>query len=1541
MLTTFFVTTEADSLEGICVADNEAASINCSLRAAIQAAADNPGPATVVVPDGTYLLEFGTLEVAETDALTILGNRSAPESVVIDAQGGHNVFDLLASFDQEDLVVDVVLEGLTIQNGSNDFGGGIESDSSVALTVRHSILRNNFSAPFSDSPSDGGAIDAFGTLIIDSVQFIDNIASGAGGGISWSPSGDQQLTITDSVFRGNQAQGDSFAFDLGGGGIYIELSESAGEVAVEISDTLFEGNTAAMFGGGILVSSEDPLGTDAAIMFSDVTFIDNQALIDGGGAALFGYERFSQQGGRYENNAAGDAGGGLYLFGAGPATVDGVTFEDNETLQGGGGLAVNSPVTINNSVFRSNRVTAVVATDFSEGGGGLSVATDDVFGPAVSAEINDSLFEGNSAPLAGGIGIANASVSITGSSIIGNQATAEVGGAGGIGIVNDQGFAGSLSVSASTITGNTSSANAGGIGAVDARVEIVDSTLDGNTAQEDGGGIGIAAFSTATFLGVIRSTVSNNFAAGMGGGIGAIATTLFSENATISGNEASQGGGGIAYLSGDGGGIVEGNVNSTTIASNRTGGSGSNVLTDLTIGILSSLIADPQGTGPGAVNFLANPPDVIESLGFNLDSDGSGGLDAEGDLSNIDPRIGPLAGNGGPVQTHALLRGSPAIDAGDDSLLETDARGFPRPQDGRADGEARNDIGAFEADELILQANDDSFTIDAGPSVLLDVLANDVTNQPPLRIITVVQPPEFGTAEIEVVGDGQQIRYTPDPGFVGDDSFSYAITNSPIGVDTPSATATVSLRVVGDQLTFIPDPPVVTTMGTSLAIEGDTLTANDVAGSGGGPVVISSVVPQSSAGGSVTLEDQTLTYQPPAEFVGQDRIFYEISDGISIDDTALLDINVLPAQVAATISGQIVCDINGNRMVDPGEEAAGVPVFVDFNGNRLRDAGEPQTLTDALGRFSFEIPLDLLPGHFDVVAEVPAGCVTINPFPVQLPPLGIGTIARAMAPLPAADSAESAGQRVVVVNEISGDAVIAGWNPQGGLDVLDDFLLGGRLSSVDVFHRTDPETGPIIVAGDVGTTAGGHVHLIDVSQQSITTIPLADGPIDVQVGDFNGNGLPDVLVAGLRGSQLGIIWGGTDQLQMLGQIDQLVAVAVGDFDGDGIQDVAIAGNGSALDGAGIGLLLGRGDETFDAVTPLRTGGGDILQLEAVDLNGDGRSQLLALGRRGRLMTLGLDDDQLVVDNETLITSTANRFVVGNFNGDSQADIAYANRRDSKIEFLVGTPSGQFVSYTEIYNVATPSAMVATDLTGDGIDELLVTSALTPDPDGGFTNPPSTLTAFRLNLAVQTVSVAATEGGEVDFLFPSADPEVLLDINRDGQVTPLDALVVLNAIAEGRGEGEAVASASPPARFDTDVNRDGQTTPLDALIILNWLSSHGRAAGGEGERADAIAVSSSADEVPTSAVAPLLGLTAAFQQAHSREHPHDPPPLDALWNEFGKPVHPAANAAPADWPADGGWIMTLPLPAPSGRPSDAEEYARAVDQLLADQRLQHV
>jgi hypothetical protein len=108
--------------------------------------------------------------------------------------------------------------------------------------------------------------------------------------------------------------------------------------------------------------------------------------------------------------------------------------------------------------------------------------------------------------------------------------------------------------------------------------------------------------------------------------------------------------------------------------------------------IENSIVAD---NGPGS----NCDGDLLDSVGYNVADDASCAFTASGDLVVSNAELGPLQANGGPTETHDLLPGSPAIDAGNNaSCPATDQRGEARPFDGDdpPDGFADCDIGSVE-----------------------------------------------------------------------------------------------------------------------------------------------------------------------------------------------------------------------------------------------------------------------------------------------------------------------------------------------------------------------------------------------------------------------------------------------------------------------------------------------------------------------------------------------------------------------------------------------------------------------------------------------------------------------------------------------------------------------------------------------------------------------------------------------------------------------------------------------------------------------------
>ena len=216
---------------------------------------------------------------------------------------------------------------------------------------------------------------------------------------------------------------------------------------------------------------------------------------------------------------------------------------------------------------------------------------------------------------------------------------------------------------------------------------LTDVSINGNSAMSSHpGGEGGGIYNSGT-LTLTNVTIANNTAGGNGGDGAGIynAGTLTLTNVTIANNSAPYGG----ALSNQGTAILK----NVTIAGNGTGGgSGAGGISNnqfngpLTLKdtIVANSTAGPNCSGGG-----------ITSLDYNLDSDGTCGLNGPHDLTTVDPKLWALQDNGGPTLTIALLPGSPGIDSGGADCPATDQRGVSRPQG------AACDIGAYEADGTV------------------------------------------------------------------------------------------------------------------------------------------------------------------------------------------------------------------------------------------------------------------------------------------------------------------------------------------------------------------------------------------------------------------------------------------------------------------------------------------------------------------------------------------------------------------------------------------------------------------------------------------------------------------------------------------------------------------------------------------------------------------------------------------------------------------------------------------------------------------------
>jgi autotransporter-associated beta strand protein len=226
-----------------------------------------------------------------------------------------------------------------------------------------------------------------------------------------------------------------------------------------------------------------------------------------------------------------------------------------------------------------------------------------------------------------------------------------------------------------------------------------------STQLGSGGGIYKNGELGSANLSIVASTLDNNSAGGIGSVGGGIFNdgnngnaTLAVTNCTFYVNTAPQFGGGISTSGGGSGTGVTTVVACTFNGDETQSGFGACLSINGAGGTLQ--VGNTILARDGVESSINNQTGTFISLGYNLANDPSGFLTNATDQIATNPRLGPLADNGGPTMTCSPLWGSPAIDKGKTFGLATDQRGIPRPYDfstltNATDGDG-SDIGAVE-----------------------------------------------------------------------------------------------------------------------------------------------------------------------------------------------------------------------------------------------------------------------------------------------------------------------------------------------------------------------------------------------------------------------------------------------------------------------------------------------------------------------------------------------------------------------------------------------------------------------------------------------------------------------------------------------------------------------------------------------------------------------------------------------------------------------------------------------------------------------------
>ncbi len=606
-------------------------------------------------------------------------------------------------------------------------------------------------------------------------------------------------------------------------------------------------------------------------------------------------------------------GGGLANFGTvnlADCTISNDAIAAGSLPGSGGGLANSGTATLTDCTITGNSAPG-------DGGGLYNLAAGG------TATLTDCTITDNSAYIGGGIE-SNGSVTLVDCTIASNSA----GGGGGM----LAGGSGTATVTDCTISGNSAT---GGGGLANRNTAMVTGcTISGNLAT-DGGGVLNAGLSEAS-LTLTDCAISGNAAIaagiqpGSGGGLANFHTAILTD-CTISGNTAGDGGGLYNYYTatltactlsgntaGDGGGVYNsppGN-NSSTIISKVS-------LSDTIVAGNSSSIG-----GTGSSNVTGS---------YNLiGTGGLGGLIASNQnlLSVADPGLAPLADNGGPTETMALLPASPAIGAGTAvNGVTSDQRGLPL--------DSPPDIGAYQTQSS--QSLSLSFTGLSSPHITYGTARVTFSgtladgNQAPPETES-VQVTLDGVTQSASIGAGGAFSTTFDTGTLSAAGSPYSVSYSYVGDATykaatgtstltiAKATPTVSVSDAGGTYNGKSFPATDTVTGiagtASATLEGATLTLIYYAGtSAKGPPLSG---PPSQGG----------TYTVVASFPGSND--YEPAQSEAVTFTINPAASFLSLNLSATsiVFGQSVTVVA--TVVGAGATPSGtVTFFAPFNPNPL------------------------------------------------------------------------------------------------------------------------------------------------------------------------------------------------------------------------------------------------------------------------------------------------------------------------------------------------------------------------------------------------------------------------------------------------------------------------------------------------------------------------------------------------------------------------------------------------------------------------------